>query len=209
MPGFPVAAYLPRLASTHMDLHAGMSRCGLSYETLADNVVVAFHGTSGASAQRVLCEGFDPAKRGLNGQAHGPGEYFAEDWATADGYARRHFPSVVIVAAVIGTKVIRDGRWHVVNNPHDRSVTYALTLAYIPINGLLPRCPRCSCSAVQYIDDVHRWASMAPEDALEVRRAYRSGYTRVHLGRWTYRYDWHLMTQTNVQTNRTRNIRFL
>jgi hypothetical protein len=42
-------------------------------------VCVAFHGTAERNISPILREGLNPRLRGTNGQAHGPGEYFAKD----------------------------------------------------------------------------------------------------------------------------------
>ena len=49
-------------------------------EKAADKSVrLVFHGTREDNIECICREGLDPRRRGANGQAHGPGEYFAEN----------------------------------------------------------------------------------------------------------------------------------
>ena len=49
-------------------------------ENAADKSVrLVFHGTREDNIECICREGLDPRRRGVNGQAHGPGEYFAEN----------------------------------------------------------------------------------------------------------------------------------
>jgi hypothetical protein len=43
------------------------------------SVRLVFHGTREDNIECICREGLDPSRRGANGQAHGPGEYFAEN----------------------------------------------------------------------------------------------------------------------------------
>ena len=43
------------------------------------SVRLVFHGTREDNIECICREGLDPTRRGSNGQAHGPGEYFAEN----------------------------------------------------------------------------------------------------------------------------------
>lgn len=48
-------------------------------EKVADKSVrLVFHGTREDNIECICREGLDPRRRGVNGQVHGPGEYFAE-----------------------------------------------------------------------------------------------------------------------------------
>ena len=43
------------------------------------SVRLVFHGTREDNIENICRDGLDPSRRGANGQAHGPGEYFAEN----------------------------------------------------------------------------------------------------------------------------------
>lgn len=51
-----------------------MAWSGLASDT---KFSIVFHGTAKHNVSRILANGLDPSRR--NGQAYGPGEYFAKD----------------------------------------------------------------------------------------------------------------------------------
>jgi len=222
---FPNPCLNTRNGAHSRAFEAGLQECGLTLGQLADNTIVAFHGTGNASD--ILCNGFDPSKR--TRQLHGAGEYFAHDWETASDYARDQRNPIVIVTLLLKCKarsVLGGGHrpWFVVDNPADRSVSYCIPLMYIPLDARpLPSCRACLTRAleafeqsmraarhtmVDYEDDSGDWAAMAAPDAVRVLAAHASGVSKLDLGHWTYRYDWQAMVQTNTHTGKRRNIRF-
>ena len=51
-------------------------------------VHIVFHGTADENIEPILRDGLDASRRGANGQAHGPGEYFGTAPWTSLGYCR-------------------------------------------------------------------------------------------------------------------------
>ena len=101
-------------------------------------VTYAFHGTSAAAIGPICCRGFDTNRR--SGQAHGPGEYFAEDPKISDGYSRQS-NSLLVCAIVESVSPRHSGvvsrpvnNYVVVNNPRgtpdpDRSFAVPVGIA--------------------------------------------------------------------------------
>jgi hypothetical protein len=180
------------------------------------------------------------------GQVHGPGEYFATDWKTAEHYATRlgdRPTSAVVVTLLIESTVKRvtshnGDKWYVVENPLPtaadaasgrRPPTYCLPLVAIPEHSEMPVCETCfppassttvtvgagggrggaATTVVEFVDDAGNWAPMTTEGSRAVVVARATGASQVCLGQFTYQYDWARMEQLNVNTGRTRRIRFV
>jgi len=109
---------------------------------------IGFHGVQSGDPQvftSICCEGFDPEKR--KGQKFGPGEYFGGRPSTAlqyDGTGGN-----VIVAVLLDTRssmaryrVQGGDEYIVVDNPVDRSMTYALPIGVLSKPGAraIPLC---------------------------------------------------------------------
>jgi len=53
---------------------------------------IVFHGTDDENIEPILANGMDPSRRGMHGQVHGPGEYFATCALTSVRFALRNRP---------------------------------------------------------------------------------------------------------------------
>jgi ubiquitin-protein ligase len=53
---------------------------------------IVFHGTDDENIEPILANGMDPSRRGMHGQVHGPGEYFATRALTSVRFALRNRP---------------------------------------------------------------------------------------------------------------------
>jgi len=218
-----VGRAMPKCRSTQHELNrkfeAGLDKCGLSLTHLEDpchesKFMVAFHGTP--CPTEVLCKGFDPQKRGSNGQAYGAGEYFAEDWQTAVAYARKNAVggcSAVIVTLVVASKATKVANsWYVVNNPTDNAATFCLPLMALGTDSQTPlrlsTCLECFPVVFQFIDDHGKWADMTAAMSKVLAYAYRGALSfSTTSGAWTYEYNFGSMTQTNRTTGKVRRVR--
>eukprot|EP01064_Diplonema_japonicum_P011603 TRINITY_DN18_c3_g1_i1.p1 TRINITY_DN18_c3_g1~~TRINITY_DN18_c3_g1_i1.p1 ORF type:complete len:808 (+),score=118.05 TRINITY_DN18_c3_g1_i1:49-2472(+) len=80
-----------------------------------------FHGTDEANLYSISTKGFDISKR--NGQAYGPGEYFAITPATSVSYARGgsylFFCKLIIGTSEVHSRYISGCRYHVIRSQKD------------------------------------------------------------------------------------------
>lgn len=91
-------------------------------------VQLAYHGTYSDLVIRKICkQGFDPLRRRCQGL--GPGEYFGTSPQTALEFAGA--TNTLIATLVVSSPVTRlrnMGRILIVNNPHNRSITFCLPI---------------------------------------------------------------------------------
>jgi hypothetical protein len=187
--------------------------------TLAKDVLLVYHGTpSVENAERIMCEGFDPATRSR--QSYGRGEYFADTLRTplqfAGGTGAVMLCAVFIRPAVVSRKweCVNKEYYTIVETPEDRTAAYALPLVVLPLRSVTlgNQCGQCTHRAtfnqhVKFRNDGGRWQRMSAQDSQAVSTS-RPGQP-VAMNGFEYVYDLTAMTQTNTKTSKVRSIRFV
>jgi hypothetical protein len=187
--------------------------------TLAKDVLLVYHGTrSVENAERIMCNGFDPAMRSR--QQHGAGEYFADTPRTPLQFAGG--TGAVMLCVVFTRSAVVSRKWSdgteeyytIVNTPEDRTTAYALPLVVLPrTSKKMPgtQCNRCTHGATElyaeFANDGGRWQRMDVQDSHAVSTS-RPGQP-VAMNGFEYVYDLTAMTQTNTETSKVRSIRFV
>jgi len=75
------------------------------WEQVADQTVeLCFHGTAEANVDAIMKGGLDPSRR--NGQAYGPGEYFATHASTSLAYCKGGKKMMVFAVLTVGRQIL-------------------------------------------------------------------------------------------------------
>ncbi|KAL7718573.1 hypothetical protein QTN25_004202 [Entamoeba marina] len=114
---------------------AGKEQVGFS--DFKESGLFVFHGTPNRNIPPIFENGFNPIKRGVNGQVHGPGEYFLQYPKVSKGYCSGGGEKLIVcyILTNISDKLknVRDGLVYVINNPIGESLSYCLPLFVVTI----------------------------------------------------------------------------
>jgi hypothetical protein len=213
----------------------GIENLNLNFKTLSENDdawLMVFHGTpTSIYADNICCNGMLINKRGVNGQKHGPGEYFTTNINTAKRYTRG--TGALLYCLMINPKYCNDIKihnysntetWYIVNNKENAHYYLPIFILKNIVNidkykfclanknkNIMQKIKDNKISISLYYIDNDNKATIYNKNDMEI--IYRSIQLNIYefnilINNAPYNINLNYMTQTNLNTNKTRTILF-